>query len=139
MKSIIKFIKEGLKINKNTKVAKIGDYSNIEVPGRLTSIDLYYKSPSEERSHWSKMEGYFKKGSDPKRLVNSIKTRDKLLKRWRLTMVFDWEDAFVEFKDAIIDRGYYTEDQLRAYIQKQYVDKAKDEETKSKYEKYLTL
>lgn len=140
MKQIIEFLKEGLKINKNIKIdnKEHKDYSNIEVPGNLY-LYLHFKDSKDRLKHYNKMQGYYKKGSKPSRLVNSIKEKEKLLKRWYFTIILGWEDAFIEFKDAIIDRGYATEDQLRAFIQKYMIDKEKDQEVKNEYEKYLTL
>jgi len=120
MKQIITFINEKLKINSNSKVntdSGLRDLSDIK---SRSFWELSYKSPSEESRDWSKAEGYFKKKSKPERLVNSIKDRNKLVRRWSIFVSIGWEEAYQVFRNEIVNRGYYTEDELDKYILDRY-------------------
>lgn len=124
MKSIIEFINEKLHIGSfkkpkeltNDEINDILDkYNNIGVNPTLRR-ELTFKTPTDEATHTNKMEGYMKKGSKPERLVNSIKDKEKLLKRWNVAMDLGWKEAADIFKQAIIDRGYYTDEELMTWI-----------------------
>jgi hypothetical protein len=143
MKSIISFIQEKLQLSKNTKVKKKKEYSVEELEELAKKYnrndvnsglknDIYYKTP---QSHWtndSKMKAYMDKGSKPERLVASIKNQEKLIKRWVAAMDLDWEEAADVFRKEIVDRGYYTEEELFIFI---VVYKVKEDY--KKYGKYL--
>lgn len=122
MKQFIDYITEKLKINHSSKVndnSGLRDLSSITVPQELLR-DMTTKTPSEENAHYNKMEAYKKKGSKPIRLLNSIKDRKKLVYRWYVAIVLNWLECAKVFKQGIIDRGYYNEDELDAYILKRY-------------------
>jgi len=120
MKNFKSFILEKLqKINsKNSpdisKKRKL-DTSNIR--------NAYYKvipytttNPRNESMHYNKMHSYKDKGSKPERLINSIKTKEKLIMRWYVAIIIGWTDCALAFRDAIIDRGYLDADTLDLYI-----------------------
>ena len=143
MRQLVSFIQEKLKIGSKSKVNNFKKYTDDEIDELLKKYsrndvpqglktDIYYKTPGEEWRHREKMEGYYKKGSKPERLVASIKNREKMIKRWDIAMNMEWDDAAEVFKDEIIKRGYYTEDELFAYI---VVFKVKS--NPDKYKKYL--
>ena len=143
MKQIINYLTEKLKIGSQSKVntsKDLRDLSDVEV-GNF--FELRYKSPSEERRDWAKAEEYFNKKSKPERLVNSIKDRNKLVRRWFIYVIKGWEDAYQVFRDEIIKRGYYDEDKLDKYILNRYNmlknHSSKMEKTLENYEKYLEI
>lgn len=131
MKQIIYYIKEKLTVNSKTKVNTnkgLRDLSDIEVRGINSNnkyhgeslLELYYKSPSEESKDWNKAKMYYDKKSKPTTLVNSIKTKDKLIRRWYNYIVMGWEDAYQIFREEIDKRGYYTVDELDKFILLRY-------------------
>ena len=143
MKNIIVFITEGLKIGSQSKVNNFKEYSDAEIDDLLNKYtrndipqtlktDAFYGSPANQYTHVNKMESYMKKGSKPERLVNSIKNQEKLIKRWIAAMDIDWQEAAEVFKDEIIKRKYYTEEELFAYI---LIYKVKAD--RDKYKKFL--
>ena len=124
MNSLRQYIIEKFKLNANNITKGLSDkeiddliekYKDKNINGRLY-IDLYSQNPSEKSKHLYKMQEYQEKGSKPERLVSSIKNRTKLIGRWNAAMDMGWEDAANVFKQAIIDRGYYTEEDLNQYI-----------------------
>ena len=124
MKDLKCILLEKFIINKNTKVKKELSESEIDdliekyghnVDSGLRS-DLYYNSPAVYNSHLNKMKGYMDKGSKPERLVATIKNKEKLIKRWDCAMILGWLDAANVFKEEIIKRRYYDNDELMAYI-----------------------
>lgn len=124
MKSIIEFINEKLHIGNFKKPKELSDdeindildkYSNIGVNPDLRR-ELTFKTPQSEYTNNQKMKSYMDKGSKPERLVNSIKDKEKLLKRWDAAMDLEWKEAADVFKQAIIDRGYYTDEELMTWI-----------------------
>ena len=122
MKHFIDFITEKLKINSKSKInstSSLRDLSNVSIPQSLYA-DMQTKNPREYYRNNQKMEEYKKKGSSPVRLLNSIKDRGKLLNRWLIAIQMDWPECARVFRQGIIDRGYYTEDELDAYILKSY-------------------
>jgi len=124
MKHISEFINnqffEALKINSKSKVntdSGLRDLSDIKY---ISLHELSYKSPTEESRDWDKAEMYFKKKSKPERLVNSIKDRNKLIRRWFIYVALGWDEATKVFKDEIIKREYYDEDTLDKYVLQRY-------------------
>jgi len=120
MQTIVTFITEKLKIGSQSKINTdkgLRDLSDVE-DGHF--FELHYKSPSEESRDWAKAEEYFNKKSKPERLVNSIKDRNKLVRRWFIYVALGWEDAYQVFRSEIVKRSYYTEDELDKYILKRY-------------------
>ena len=127
MKSIINFISERLQIGGSTKVVTpkkwtdteiddlIDKYNGIGMNPQLRSL-LNHKTPQSQWTHYQKMEGYMKKGSKPERLVKSIKDKEKLIKRWQCGMDLGWKEAADTFKKEIIDRGYFTEEELMTHV-----------------------
>ena len=139
MIDITNFIIEKLKINSKSKVnntSDLRDLSNVSIPHSLFE-DLHFKSTSEEYSHYRKMDEYKRKGSNPVRLLNSIKDRKKLIVRWLIAINSDWLECAKVFRQGIIDRGYYTEDELDAYILKRYNIHKNSHDLAEKYLKYL--
>ena len=142
MKNIKNFILEKLKINHASKVndtSGLRDLSSTSIPNALQN-DMYTKTPGEESTHYNKMEAYKKKGSKPIRLLNSIKDRKKLVYRWYVAIVINWLECAKVFRQGIIDRGYYNEDELDAYVLKRYNSSLKNSKVpnvKEAVEKYL--
>lgn len=143
MQTIVTFITEKLKIGSQSKVNTekgLRDLSDVE-DGHF--FELRYKSPSEESRDWAKAEEYFNKKSKPERLVNSIKDRNKLVRRWFIYVMKGWEDAYQVFRSEIVKRGYYTENELDKHILNRYNKlkngSAKMEKTLENYEKYLEI
>ena len=141
MKNIKNFILEKLKINHNTKINNsddgLRDLSSVSIPNALHQ-DLY-ATPGRESGHYKKMEAYQNKGSKPQRLLQDIKDKKKLLFRWRAAIELNWIECAKVFRQGIIDRGYYTGDELDAYILKKYNSTYKNsfKNIKDGVEKYL--
>lgn len=143
MKDIVLYLQEGFKLNKkslnNIKKELTDDeiddllkkYTRDDVPQKL-KMDIHYKTPQAEWTNSEKMKAYHDKGSKPERLVATIKNQEKMIKRWVAAMDMEWEEAADVFKQAIIDRGYYTKDELEAFIIVYKVKLNRD-----KYAKYL--
>ena len=124
MKNLKSILLEKLVINKNTKVKK--ELSEDEVDDLIKKYDhniglsLYYdlkfKSQTAEMANKNKMKYYMDKGSKPERLVATIKNKEKLIKRWNAAMDLEWVDAANVFKEEIIKRGYYDNNELMSHI-----------------------
>ena len=137
MKQLNNYIQEKLIINKNLKAPKIQlrDVSGVNYLNVQKEIDSI--SWRDIKEHLEKIRYYKNKNSNPQRLVNSIKSKNKLVVRWYLAVGEDWLECAKIFKQAIIDRGYFTEDELDAYILKRYNSYSNTNETKEIYAKYL--
>lgn len=121
------FIIEKLHVNKDMKPNKKKEYSDEDIKDLLSKYtrndipsglknDMFFKTPQSEWTNMEKMEGYYKKGSKPERLVATIKNREKMIKRWIAAMDLEWEEAADVFRDEIIKRGYYTEQDLFIFV-----------------------
>ena len=122
MKHFTNFILEKLKITTDTKVRTKNDFkdlSEVKIPGELYQ-DLMSKTPSEEATNHNKMAAYKKKGSKPTRLLGDIKNKKKLVSRWYIAITINWLECAKVFKQGIIERGYYSEDELDAYVLSKY-------------------
>ena len=123
MKSLNSFITEKILINKNTKIKK-PDWDP-ETQYDKTAISkwhniLNYKRPNTEYVDYEKMENYYRKGSIPRRLINSIKNKEKLCKRFNIAIRIHWLEYAEIAKDEIINRGYFTVDEVNSYIEYLY-------------------
>ena len=143
MQSIVTFITEKLKIGSKSKVntdSGLRDLSDVKFKAFW---EISFKTPSMEHNEWNKVNEYFKKKSNPQRLVNSIKTRDKLVRRWWMFVSLGWEEAGQVFRSEIVKRGYYTEDELDKQILNRYENlkrnSSKLNNTIEHYEKYLEI
>lgn len=128
MKSVFTYIQEKLIIKKD----------NYKAPRELptTGVDTreIYKTigtqtPAKSKSHYDKIEMYKNKGSDPKRLVKSIKDKTKLICRWYCSLLSNWIECALVFRDEIVNRGYATEDELDVFILNKYHDSYKHQKT----------
>lgn len=143
MQTIVTFITEKLKIGSQSKVNTdkgLDDLSGV----KLNSMwEISFKSPNAEHNEWTKVQQYFDKKSNPTRLVNSIKDRSKLVRRWWMFVSLGWEEAGQVFREEIAKRGYYTEKELDKYILNRYQilqrKSSKMEKTLEHYEKYLEI
>jgi len=137
------FIIEKLHVNKDMKSNKKKEYSDEDIKDLLSKYtrndiptglknDMSFKTPQSEWTNMEKMEDYYKKGSKPERLVATIKNREKMIKRWIAAMDLEWEEAANVFKDEIIKRGYYTEQELFIFVLVMKVKLNSD-----KYKKFL--
>lgn len=143
MKQIITFINEKLKIGSKSKVntdSGLRDLSDVKFKAFW---EISFKTPNMEHNEWNKVNEYFKKKSNPQRLVNSIKTRDKLVRRWWMFVSLGWEEAGQVFRSEIVKRGYYTEDELDKQILNRYENlkrnSSKLNNTIEHYQKYLEI
>ena len=143
MKQIITFINEKLKIGSQSKVNTdkgLRDLSDVKFKAFW---EISFKTPSMEHNEWNKVNEYFKKKSNPTRLVNSIKDRGKLVRRWWMFVSLGWEEAGQVFRSEIVKRGYYTEDELDKHILDRYEtlkhNSSKLTNTIEHYEKYLEI
>jgi len=143
MQTIVTFITEKLKIGSKSKVntdSGLRDLSDVKFKAFW---ELSFKTPSMEHNEWNKVNQYFNKKSNPQRLVNSIKTRDKLVRRWWMFVSLGWEEAGQVFRSEIVKRGYYTEDELDKQILNRYENlkrnSSKLTNTIEHYEKYLEI
>ena len=135
MKNLKQFIIEKFRLSRDCLSQKQRDLSNVDFS--YINNMIYYKSPSEENSHYMKMDQYFNKKSNPQRLVNSIKDNRKLMIRWYICVSRGYSDYYPTFKDAIIERTKFTEDQLDAYILSRYKRYKDFEKLKANFEAYL--
>ena len=143
MQTIVTFITEKLKIGSQSKVNTdkgLRDLSDVKFKAFW---EISFKTPSMEHNEWNKVNQYFNKKSNPQRLVNSIKTRDKLVRRWWMFVSLGWEEAGQVFRSEIVKRGYYTEDELDKQILNRYENlkrnSSKLTNTIEHYEKYLEI
>lgn len=72
--------------------------------------------------HVKKMQAYYKKDSDPHRLIKSIDNPDKLINRWLAAIKIGWTYAAEEFEKAIRERGLLTDEQIAAKKSKYSLD-----------------
>ena len=123
MIQIGEYILEKLKISRDSKM-KIEDASLLD-----KALDPeYVKKVSNARERYiytepadvAKMTTYHNKGSNPQRLVNSIKDALKLLRRWAIAIDMKWEEAINVFGQAIIDRNIWLEPEVVKYLAKRY-------------------
>lgn len=135
MNNIKEYIQEKLIVNKNVKQRESRDLSKVVYNN--VSREIHFKSPVEEHTHYNKMEAYKKKGSNPQRLVNSIKNKQKLIIRWWVAVMEDWLDCALVFRDEIVKRGYATEDELDAYMLNQYNRYKHQQPYADKFKNYL--
>ena len=135
MKSIKEILLEKLKLSKNEIKEPPRDLSNVDFK-KIYSF-IYFKSPSEERGHYDKMDQYFNKKSNPQRLVNSIKDTRKLLIRWYICVSRGYSDYYPVFREDIIQRNIFNEDQLDAYILSRYKRSGGFKQLQENYENYL--
>ena len=56
------------------------------------------------------------KGSNPKALVSSIKSNEKLGNRFAVAVSMGWTEAIKEFGDALVSRGCFTREEIDNYI-----------------------
>lgn len=108
MKNFGEYILEKLKIDKNIE-------KQVEDPF-ATVKDIYL--PPVQKADRDKMNAYRSKGSKPLTLVHTIKDREKLLRRFRVALEMGWDSAVREFANGIVNRGYYTRDEINKYIAK---------------------
>ena len=143
MQKIVTFITEKLKIGSQSKVNTdkgLRDLSDVKFKAFW---EISFKTPSVEHNEWTKVQQYFDKKSNPTRLVNSIKDRAKLVRRWWMFVSLGWEEAGQVFRSEIVKRGYYTEDELDKQILDRYEtlkrNSSKLTNTIEHYEKYLEI
>lgn len=120
MKTLKTIILEKLIINKSNNNLKLSKRNLYNIDFKNVKNEIWFKTPAEELTHINKIKAYKKKGSNPKRLANSIKNKQKLMIRWWVAVMNDWIECALVFRDEIIDRKYATGDELDAYILYQY-------------------
>ena len=128
MKHLNIFLTEKLTLNKTSQAdATLLDLAqNKDFIDDLKSQNIkplripYPKSPSEGWRDEGKMQMYFKKGSKPKVLVNSIKDNNKLLRRFSIAVKMKWDECIEVFGEAIIDRKLALKELVILYIAENY-------------------
>ena len=85
------------------------DYQSVNKP---ISKRRVIKEDANLAPHIRKMQGYYKKDSDPKRLIKSIDNPDKLINRWLAAIKIGWQYAAEEFEKAIRERGLLTDEEI---------------------------
>ena len=127
-------------LSKSPKLIPYEDYENT-VRSKFYELK-FSKTPSIEYQDKQKMEQYRKKGSNPTRLVNSIKDNNKLVRRWLAAVFMEWDDAIKVFGNEIdkrLSEKGITLNFLHSYIvwcHKQY---AKYKQYGVAYDNYLNL
>ena len=116
MKPVFEYIQEKLVIKKDNYYTPTRELPTSGVDTTKISKAIGTQTPGQEQAHRNKMENYKNKGSDPKRLVKSIKDKIKLINRWYVAIVINWIDCAVVFRDEIVNRGIATEDELDVFI-----------------------
>ena len=121
MKTLKEIVLEKLILNKSSKKHEAEQLEpidrNVEINIRNAIWD---RNPSASYKHHEKMEGYMKKGSDPKRLIATIKDDKKLINRWYAAIDLEWDDAILSFGDAVSKRLGFKLTELHQYIYKLY-------------------
>lgn len=84
--------------------------------------------------HVKKMQGYWKKDSDPQRLIKSIDNPDKLINRWLAAIKIGWTYAAEEFEKAIRERGLLTDEEIAEKKSKYTLDDSAKVPERSKEE-----
>ena len=124
MINIVSYLTEKFKISANTPtdtlVAKAYSFDNDKYKEVTFKSAKNFYPDSPVRADYDKMHDYFSKGSKPIRLVNSIKDRSKLERRFSVAIEMGWDDAINEFGKALIEREKYDENSIIAYIYKRF-------------------
>ena len=122
---IEQLISEKILINKNTEVEN--RYSEWDPNTQYDKDAVYswikilrYTSPNAEYNDYEKMKNYYRKGSNPRRLINSIKNKEKLCKRFDIAIHIHWLEYAEIAKDEILARKYFNKDQINTYIEYLY-------------------
>ena len=74
----------------------------------------------------AKMNAYKNKGSNPTRLVKSIKDSKKLVTRWLAALMINWDEAAAEFVGEIESRKVLTKAEIVAYTNKYTLKQAEE-------------
>ena len=72
------------------------------------------------------MNAYKDKGSNPTRLVKSIKDNKKLVVRWLAALILNWDEAAAEFSGEIESRKVLTKAAIVAYTNKYTLKQAEE-------------
>lgn len=84
--------------------------------------------------HIKKMQAYYKKDSDPHRLIKSIDNSDKLINRWLAAIKIGWTYAAEEFEKAIRERKLLTDEEIAEKKSKYSLDDSAKVPERSKEE-----
>lgn len=103
-----------------TEVAK----KKAEFAAAIEAADTTQYSVSEK--DLAKMNAYKDKGSNPTRLVKSIKDNKKLIVRWLAALVLNWDEAAAEFAGEIESRRALTKAEIVAYTNKYTLKQAEE-------------
>ena len=142
MNNIKEYIIEKLKIGSKSKINTDTDLRDLSHVKFHAFWETTFKTPKMEQDEWDKVNQYFNKKSNPQRLVNSIKDRAKLVRRWWMFTYIGWEEAAQIFRNEIIDRKYYNADELDKCILDKYEflkRNSPNSKTIENYEKYLEI
>ena len=85
-------------------------------PQSVRRIYFYPSKHDIDKMDYYKNQSRGGKGSNPKTLVNSIKSNEKLGNRFAVAVHMGWTEAIKEFGDALVSRGCYTREEIDAYI-----------------------
>ena len=140
MKNLIEIINEKILINKDIQKQEI-KVGTID-PAKKSYINrmMWVKSPSVDYQDEIKMKEYFKKGSKPQRLANSIKDINKLFRRWMVAIRMQWDECIQVFGEEIDKRQQdITLQNLHEYIFDQYKRYKNIKLSRDKYIHYFEL
>lgn len=84
--------------------------------------------------HVKKMQAYYKKDSNPQRLIKSIDNPDKLINRWLAAIKIGWTYAAEEFEKAIRERKLLTDEEIAEKKSKYSLDDSAKVPERSKEE-----
>jgi len=128
MKHLNIFLTEKLTLNKTSQadatlldLAKDKKFIDDLKAKNINILSIPYPTPSEGWRDETKMQEYFKKGSKPTVLVNSIKDNKKLLRRFAIAVKMKWDECIEVFGDTIIERKPFSLNRLNDTIKESVI------------------
>ena len=136
METLNNYIIEKLKINKGIKNIKLRDVSNCSFEN--VNKKLWFESSKEEKKY-DKIIKDQKSKNDTWGLIHlkTISNIRELLIYWYLSITNGWLDGSLKFKEEIIKRNLFNEDELDSYLLSRYKRMSGFKETEKNMEEYL--
>lgn len=113
MINLVDFLVEKLTINKDTQIE---DTTHVTKPTSNGGTVKIPRIPYAQPADIKKMKMYHDKNSKPLTLVHTIKDKEKLLRRFGVAVDMDWKEAIRVFGNEIVLRGYFTREEIDAFI-----------------------
>ena len=135
MKQIKEFIIEAIKVNSKSKVNQKRDLENADIDLDYLESEIWFKDASDEQKYIHYIQNH-KAKNDYKSMVKTNSSHNLCI-WWYFSIIFDWEDGYKAFKDEIIKRDWYTEDELDKYVLERYVKLKGFDNTLKNMEKYF--